>query len=124
MPKASFIGDVYTEAPPEGRTPHPQDKPRAELYRVEGYKGDNGVYIIPVRVSESWSVRKVFLDQAQKVTNPLPEREGLVPVYGQNELVLDPSTKGVVNPTRNPELHKTVVDGMRRFHTSTTLDFQ
>ena len=125
MPKASFIGMVYAKAPPEGMSPHPQDSPCAELYNVEGHKGNNGVYRIPIILSDNLRIVEVFLDRAQKITNPLPKREAVFyPIYGEDELVLDPTTKGTVNPVRNQELHKTVINGMRRFHTYKALDFQ
>jgi hypothetical protein len=125
MPQATFIGELF-ETPKQR---HPQELPLAELYRVEGHTELDGIYVVPVRVSEDRCSRKFFLSYARKITSRLPVREGLVPTYGVEEFCFSPSAEPVVSslgfPTLFPptdllnrsNLRETVESGIRKRYT-------
>lgn len=112
MPEANYIGDLY-ETP---KKRNQQEKAQAELYRVRGLGGDDGVYAVPVRRSGSPPVDEAFLDQSKKVVGKLPKRKSPLPIYGLNEVTLEPEN-GVLDIPEGQELHLTLVEGIRKNHT-------
>lgn len=114
MPKVTYIGELY-EAP---RQQHPQERSLAEVIGVEGMADhtENGIYAI--RVNDEQTPRRVFLSAAQKITSPLPEREGPLPTYGRNEVTMElcPIREGT-------SLHSAIVREYRKTSPNTAFDF-
>lgn len=125
MPEATatFLGRLYAKAPPEGRLPHPQDKPlwesREGLFWIKelwcvANSEVNGVFAI--KVSEKADSQKVLLSEAEKNKGDLQKRENLA--YGRDEVDLE------LHPIpRNSELWNRFVRSFQKASPDTKFEF-
>jgi hypothetical protein len=81
---AEYVGALYETSAQR----HPQETPLAQIYAVENAGNENGVYAVPVFEDEN--PQRVFLSQARLITLPPGKREGKPPIYGLDEVVLNP----------------------------------
>ncbi len=119
MSKASYMGALY-ETP---KKRHPLEKPLAEMYDVVGLGKQNGVYAVPVKLSDSYEVTTAFVDFAQKVTKPVQRNHKQISLNsGNDELGLNFDNK-TINFAKHPKLRDTLVEGMRKAHARTQIVF-
>ena len=118
MPTASYMGALYETQ----KKRHPLEKPLAEIYDVAGAGKQNGIYAVPVKLSDSYEVTTAFVDYAQKITKPISKKKGEALTLGNNDLGLD-FDKKTIDFAKDSKLRETLVKGMRKAHARTQIVF-
>lgn len=118
MPEGTVKGLFY---PTEWK--HPLQKHTAVLVSVTELGEDNGLYKVPVKVSDSFLETQASLCKVQKLDIELPVSERAVPRFDAGQLKIEPEENNIVDLKAKPRLRDTLIKGMRKFHGSAKLDF-